>query len=131
MNTTTNHSTFGTKLAKTAFGLMTVLTLAFAPHSMAHAGTFEGPKSDSGTIPGREIYVYRMDFNAGEKAEVAALGDGDLDIKVYDENGNLITKDTASDGAPEVSWTPEWTGRFTIKVINNEYHTVHFAMHTN
>lgn len=72
--------------------------------------------------------VYEIRFRGDRKAEVGVSGDGDtdLDLYVYDENGNLICSDEDSSDAMYCSWTPSWTGSFTIKIKNlgdvyNEY----------
>mgnify|MGYP001802628317 CR=1 FL=1 len=41
---------------------------------------------------------------------------GDMDLKLYDENGNLIDSDTIYDDTPVVNVTPNWSGRFQVKV---------------
>ena len=72
--------------------------------------------------------VYNVTFIGGEPAEVFLVGDGDtdLDLFIYDENGNLIDSDTDNTDVCLCEWTPRWTGRFTIKIRNygsvyNEY----------
>ena len=45
-------------------------------------------------------------------------GDTDLDLYVYDENGNLIDKDIDSTDTMLCMWTPKWTGEFIIKIKN-------------
>jgi hypothetical protein len=64
--------------------------------------------------------VYTMRFVGGEKAEVAVVGDGDtdLDLYIYDENGNLIKSDTDYGDDCYVSWYPKWTGSFKVKIKN-------------
>jgi hypothetical protein len=64
--------------------------------------------------------VYYMTFRAGEKGEVGLIGDGDtdLDLYVYDENGNLIASDTDYTDDCYVSFYPRWTGRFKVKIVN-------------
>jgi hypothetical protein len=42
----------------------------------------------------------------------------DLDMWLYDENGNLIDSDTDSDNIPMVQVTPRWAGKFFIKVVS-------------
>ncbi len=63
---------------------------------------------------------YTERFYAGESVYIYVRGDGDtdLDLYVYDENGNLIDSDTDSGDTCLCSFTPKWTGRFTIKVKN-------------
>ena len=40
----------------------------------------------------------------------------DIDIKVFDENGNSVAEDKAVDALPVVEVQPKWTGEFRIKV---------------
>jgi hypothetical protein len=42
----------------------------------------------------------------------------DLDMWLYDENGNLIDSDTGPDNIPVVQVTPRWNGKFFIKVVS-------------
>ena len=71
---------------------------------------------------------YEVFFNADESVLVIVVGDGDtdLDLYIYDENDNLIDKDVDTTDTCVCSWTPKWSGSFTIKVKNlgsvyNEY----------
>ena len=41
----------------------------------------------------------------------------DLDLELYDENGNLIDKDVQNDDMPEVIVRPKSTGTFKLKVV--------------
>jgi hypothetical protein len=41
----------------------------------------------------------------------------DIDLKLYDDNGNLISSDTDRDDKPVIQFTPRWNARFTIRVI--------------
>lgn len=40
----------------------------------------------------------------------------DIDLQVYDENGNLVDSDTDTDDYPMVRVNPRWSGRFRVKV---------------
>jgi hypothetical protein len=40
----------------------------------------------------------------------------DIDLHVYDENGNLINSDTDADDYPLVTVSPRWSGQFQVKV---------------
>ena len=59
-------------------------------------------------------------FRGSELAEVAIVGDGDTDVDlfIYDENGNEICSSTGSDDREYCRWTPRWTGTFTIELRN-------------
>ncbi len=71
---------------------------------------------------------YVVKFWGDEKAEVIVIGDGDtdLDLYIYDSNDNLIVSDIDYTDDCYCTWTPAWTGSFTIKIKNrgdvyNEY----------
>ena len=79
----------------------------------------------------RSSDYYAIKFNGGETARVLVSGDGDtdLDLYVYDENGNMICSDVDSTDQTFCVWTPNWTGTFRIKIKNlgsvyNEYSLV-------
>ena len=72
--------------------------------------------------------VFREVYRAREFAEVCLVGDGDtdLDLYIYDENGNLVCSDTGYSDQAYCSWTPRWQGPFEIVIENlgrvyNEY----------
>ena len=76
---------------------------------------------------------YTIRFIAGEEAEVAVVGDGDtdLDLYIYDSNGNLIEKDDDYTDTCYCSWTPKWTGAFTIKIKNRGGVCNYYTLYTN
>ncbi len=61
-----------------------------------------------------------MWFEGCETVQVFLAGDHDtdLDLYVFDEDGNLIASDTDATDTCFVSWTPKWTGCFTVVVRN-------------
>ena len=72
--------------------------------------------------------IYREVYRAKELAEICIVGDGDtdLDLYIYDENGNLVCEDLGFTDRAYCSWTPRWEGLFEIHVENlggvyNEY----------
>ena len=106
--------------------------LALIRDSMSRVATMKGRVhgaavhvdrvSASGTDTFREIY------RAKEIAEVCIVGDGDtdLDLFIYDENGNLICEDIGFTDRAYCNWTPRWEGLFEIVIENlggvyNEY----------
>lgn len=64
--------------------------------------------------------VYYFDFRGGCEASVTVIGDHDtdLDLYIYDENGNLIDSDIDNTDICVCTWTPRWTGRFKVKIVN-------------
>jgi hypothetical protein len=53
------------------------------------------------------------------KFELIVPWNADFDIKIYDENGNLVASGTNGTGDDEMVYiTPAWTGPFTIRVFS-------------
>ena len=96
--------------------------------SAAFAGAQGGPQSTIERVKANSTDRYEIVFVGGQQAEVIIDGDNDtdLDLYIYDENGNLIEKDDDNLDLCICTWTPKWTGKFIIKVVNlgdvyNEY----------
>lgn len=83
-------------------------------------GAVGGPKVQKERVLGKDVDTYKVKFWSKELAEVCVSGDGDtdLDLYVYDENGNLIESDTDYTDECVVRWVPAWTGNFIIKIVN-------------
>ena len=77
--------------------------------------------------------TYEVTFRAGREATVLVVGDGDtdLDLYIYVENGNLLDSDTDNLDTMVCSWTPRWTGTFTIKIKNLGSVRNYYTMWTN
>lgn len=83
-------------------------------------GAVGGPKVATKKLLARTVVTYEVQFRGGEAAIVIVDGDGDtdLDLFVYDANGHLIDQDIDLTDTCVATWTPRWTGTFTIKVAN-------------
>ncbi|MEO0481218.1 MAG: hypothetical protein AAF196_17250 [Planctomycetota bacterium] len=106
----------------------TMLAAIGAMESTASRGAVSGPISHVDRVLAQTVDVYRIEFRGDEFARVVVDGDGDtdLDLYIFDENGNLITSDTDLTDYCVCSWTPRWTGTFRIEIRNlggvyNEY----------
>ena len=86
----------------------------------AQRGNINGPSRDYYAVNGNSYLDYTASFVANQLAEVLLSGDGDtdLDLYVYDSNGNLIASDTDYSDDCYVRWVPKWTGRYTIRIVN-------------
>lgn len=86
----------------------------------AQRGNINGPSRDYAAVNGNSYIDYTASFVANELAEVLVSGDGDtdLDLYVYDSNGNPIASDTDYSDDCYVRWVPAWTGRYTIRIVN-------------
>ena len=86
----------------------------------ANSENRNGFDSHTDVVKAHDTDTYRIYCHSGEEAEVLVIGDGDtdLDVYVYDENGNLIEKDIRPGDDCYVNWTPKWSGYFKIKIKN-------------
>ena len=86
----------------------------------AQRGHINGPSRDYSAVNGRSYTDYTASFVANQLAEILVSGDGDtdLDLYVYDSNGNLIASHTDYSDDCYVRWVPAWTGRYTIRIVN-------------
>ena len=96
-------------------------------------GASGGPRRVCDSVNGNCTDIWRITFRGGEPAYVAVSGDGDtdLDLYVYDENGNLITYDNSYGDDCLVSFTPRCTGVFIIKIKNLGRVYKRYCMGTN
>lgn len=63
--------------------------------------------------------TYNFNLKKGWQYAIVAVCDNDckdLDVCIYDENGNKIECDQSNDSTPIVEAAPIWTGEFKIKV---------------
>lgn len=83
-----------------------------------HSGGAKGAYNEF--IPGFSTISYDTRFYGGERAEIELDGRdySDLDLFVYDENGNLVASDTDSLDLCYATWTPRRTGNFRVEVVN-------------
>ena len=107
------------------------VAMVVGPVGSVLAGAVGGPKTDRTRVQARDTNRYTVSFRGGETARIDLQGDGDtdLDIFVYDEFGNLVASRTGGTDRESVSWTPRFTGPFTIRVVNlgtvwNEYRII-------
>jgi hypothetical protein len=83
-------------------------------------GAAGGPKQGLETVAALGRVSYIIPFTAGQLAQVYVSGDGttDLDLFIYDSNGNLVTYDDDYGDECLARWIPARTGQFTIVVKN-------------
>jgi hypothetical protein len=79
------------------------------------------------------MHTYTITFRGGEVARIAVIGDGDtdLDLYVFDENGNEIAMDTEGTDTCLAQWTPWRTGRFLVRIANLGYVYNRYLLMTN
>lgn len=83
-------------------------------------GAVGGPRRNTTSVLAKSTDTYNIRFRGLESAVVVLRGDGDtdLDLYVYDENGNLVARDDDYSDGCVAAWTPLYSGVFTIRVKN-------------
>jgi hypothetical protein len=113
--------------------LLSLLAQIEADNQGSHRGAVNGPSKTYETVRAGDTDIYRISFVAGYLAEILVSGDGDtdLDLYVYDSNGNLIESDTDYIDDCYVRWVPRWTGSFIVKIVNRGRVYNRYVMLTN
>jgi hypothetical protein len=90
-----------------------------------------GMASGQTTVRANAKDAFTYEFIGGYPASAAISGDGDtdLDLYVYDENGNQVCSSITYGDDESCSWHPKWTGTFKVVVKNrgdifNKYYIV-------
>lgn len=106
---------------KSILPLAAAFVLLTATNEVAKADPVGGTQIASYVVKGNTNDVYNVKLRGGEQTRIRISGDGDtcLELRVYDENGNLVASDTQGFGDDRgVLITPKWTGMFTVKIRN-------------
>lgn len=97
-----------------------VNSLLDATASLARsAGYYSSHSRYNGSLRQGQERRVTLDLDAGTNYMAVAQCDGDcsdIDLWLYDENGNLIDEDVLVDDTPIVEVTPIRSARFTIRV---------------
>ncbi len=99
----------------------------------SHRGRAGGVGSISTSITSLTTDVYTIKYEGKNSAKVAITGNGlaDLDLYVYDKDGELMGKATDATDACVVSWHPKSDEIFTIKIKNISSSNNSYTMITN
>jgi hypothetical protein len=102
--------------------LMCVATLAlpFLMSQSASASPLGGSIFRRFSISANCYQTFTVNLYGNETSRIMVRGDGDtdLDLYVYDVNGNLIVSDTDHSDQCGVLVRPFWTQTMTIKIVN-------------
>jgi len=96
-------------------------------------GAVGGPKSAVDIIAGRDSHSYSIIFRGNEAVDILLIGNGtsDLDLYLYDGNGNLVDLDESNSDIARIQGSPTWTGAFTIEVKNWGNRANRYELYTN
>src|SRR5437879_3274141 len=104
---------------------MLVLVVLFVLSPFSAANSKDGARRWTKTLKKGSEVVYKIVFVAEKNAqrqhaEFAVIGDGstDVDIEVYDAQGNAVTKDVFFTDLALCRWVPSTTQEYTIRVKN-------------
>lgn len=107
---------------------LTVTTSVSSP-----LGRVYGPANVSRRVSAYSTYTDYILFRGGEVAEVVVEGDGDcdLDLYVYNPDGDLVAKDDDNTDYCVVRWTPNYTKSYRIVVKNRGYVYADYLLKSN
>ncbi|MGE0047031.1 MAG: hypothetical protein AB7J28_06420 [Hyphomonadaceae bacterium] len=94
--------------------------LSAVEQTMARQGFRRVPGTFTGILPQGGARGYTFTLQAGAEYRVVGVCDracGDLDLRLFDQGGGLITEDTGPGTVPNVSSIPRWTGRFSVQAL--------------
>lgn len=96
-------------------------------------GRIGGASLHSDRVAAHGTDEWTISFRAGEEAEVGLKGDGttDVDVHVYDSDGNLVAYDDDDGDVCLAKWVPTYSGQFSIHVINRSGVYNDYTMVTN
>lgn len=99
---------------------LVVVTILATNISVAFAGPTQGPGYAVRRVEARSTMVFNETFLGGELAVVSIAGDGDtdLDLYVFDNNGNLVVRAIGLTDRETVSFVPAFTSNYRIEVRN-------------
>lgn len=97
-----------------------VLILTALLASFSGATVLGGMKYGSPRVEANSSIHYDYTFIGNQDALVTISGDGDtdLDLYIYDQNGNEVCRSTANGDDEYCAWNPRWTGAFRVKIKN-------------
>ena len=118
-------------MTKHLVGVAAAVAMALAAVSSAHAGRFPAPGEATAVIAPLSDISYTDRYFGDELSVVHVNGDGDtvLKVEVFDDLGNLIDSDVGF--SCTVSWTPIFTGKFTVVVTNLGFERNLYHLRTN
>lgn len=84
-------------------------------------------------VPAGQKWTVRLNARGGEPLMVGVRRDGatGMDLKIYDENDNLVCQDLSQNATLYCRVNPIWSGPFSVVVVNHGARTVGVAMVTN
>ena len=109
------------------------LLLGLLVPTVALAGGTEGAGRGEGIVNARKVRHFTVEFSENEPAVVEVRGDGhsNLDCHVFDDRHNLVASDRDPADRCSLRWEPNWTGYYTILIVNRGAKSNHYTLTTN
>jgi hypothetical protein len=76
--------------------------------------------TDVASVGPQEVVTYRLTLYKGLSYVLIGCADGDgvdLDMRLFDEDGNLVSADGSPDNQPFVDVSPDKTGEYALQVM--------------
>lgn len=97
-------------------------------------GAAPGPKVDSFYIGAFQTINWNpITFYANERAEVyiSVGAQSRMVLEVFDENGNVVARDSVPGNYYRCVWNPRWTGPFRVRLTSNDSFGFNCGLATN
>lgn len=116
-----------------ANGDQSLLEAIDASQASASKGAVGGAIGLARYVPSQATWTVKFNARGRERLLVGAQRDNatPIDLKVYDENDNLLCSDTSHDVVMTCALTPAWTGPFRIDLVNHGSYGSAVALLTN
>jgi hypothetical protein len=110
-----------------------VLAAIESAQAEASRGVVGGAISTVQYVPAQTVWTVRFAARGGEPLVVAARRDSatPVDMKLYDENGNLVCQDMSHNVTMYCRVNPIWTGPFSLQLSNHGGSGTGMALVTN
>ena len=88
-------------------------------HLLGQSGYSRAAGPFAGGLVSRQSRRYVITLRAGQDYRIAGVCDsrcGDIDLRLYDPNGNQVAQDVLNDSVPTLAIRPPATGPHTVEV---------------
>ena len=102
-----------------ALSVFPALQTLSAPQAAAGPRFSTGPQTFNGALNAGQSRSYTVGLNANTSYMIVGQCDtdcSDIDMWLYDENGNLIDSDTLDDDVPVLEVTPIRSAQFSVRI---------------
>jgi hypothetical protein len=76
------------------------------------------------TLKAREMLTYSLSFSVSRLSSLTAWGAGNVDLYVFDQDGELVAFDNGADRQSHCAWLASANASYMVWVVNTERYPV-------